>query len=160
MNVLRNKQQRNKHNNKFPRFREESRSVAAVTNTVPPPNSNLILINGVSDGIHDLRIVIDTASQVELISSEAVQRLGKDVNKSQQRLISAQGQSMTVVGETELCLNIGQNTYSFKAVVTPKLCGDYDVILGIGFLNKFSTTLVTEPGKSPKFSIDGQTIPL
>ena len=160
MDVLRGKQQRNKRNNKFSQFREEPRSVAAVTNTAPPPNSNLILIQGVSDGLHDLRILIDTASQCELISSEAVQRLGKDVTKSQQKLVSAQGRSMAVVGETELSLNIGQDTYPVKAVVTPRLCGDYDVILGITFLNTFKTTLVTTPGKSPKFSIDGNTIPL
>ena len=125
-----------------------------------PKDSNLIVINGLSEGGHSLRLLVDTAAEAQVISQEAVERLGKEVSPSDCQLVSAQGDNLEVSGVTSLKLEIGTKHYEFDTLVTPVLCGSYDIIVGINFLKHYNTSITTTPGANPKFHIDGVSIPL
>ena len=152
--------QTNKRLNKFKNIRNSYTVNAIDKRNSVSRNTELVLIKGLSDGIHPLTILIDSASQAEVISQGAVDRLGKVVKPIDTCLISAQGNELEVTGQTTFDLSIGESIYSFEAIVTPTLTGPYDIILGIAFLNKYRTVLATTPGYSPKFTIDDKTIPL
>ena len=74
--------------------------------------------------------------------------------------MSAQGENLEVIGEVNLDIQFGENSYRVNAIVTPTLMKSVDIILGIRFLNNNTTTLVTRPGCSPKFTIDGNKVPM
>ena len=76
------------------------------------------------------------------------------------KLVSAQGKNMEIRGQTKLNLQIAGHRLDITTQVVPQLSKDYDVILGIGFLNRHHTSLITNPGHTPIFCIDNTEIPI
>ena len=68
--------------------------------------NDLVIIEGCSEGGKNLRILIDSGSQANLISEKTVLALNKKVNKSDIRLVTAQGAEFTVCGQANLNLDI------------------------------------------------------
>ena len=124
-------------------------------------DSDLVMIKGfVGPNNQPLRVLIDSAAQAEIITKQGAEKLNSLIESSDTRLVSAQGNALEVCGETQLTLNFAGKPYHTRAVVTPVLNEACDIILGISFLNKNNTSLVTQPGRSPKFVIDGNEIPV
>ena len=124
-------------------------------------DSDLVIIKGfVGSNNQPLRVLIDSAAQAEIITKQGAEKLNSLIEPSDTRLVSAQGNALEVCGETQLTLNFAGKPYHTRAVVTPVLNEACDIILGISFLNKNNTSLVTQPGRSPKFVIDGNEIPV
>ena len=124
-------------------------------------NSDLVILKSLAgERRQPLRVLIDSGAQANIITQKAAQKLNIKLTYSDAKLVSAQKELLEVVGESEVDLFLGNNKYTVTVVVTPVLMDAADVILGMGFLNTHKTQLLTTPGKSPKFCIDAQSIPI
>ena len=140
-----------KKSSKCNRYRKYREFCSDTTQPLDKGDNNLIIISGIGGKELNLRVLIDPASQAEIISQEAVEKMENCISSTDTKLVSAEGSELNVIGQTDLCLEIAGNNYNLNAQVVPSLSNFYDVILGIGFLNRTHTSLVTEPGCTPKF---------
>ena len=107
-----------------------------------------------------LRILIDNASQAELISEKVAKELSKEITSSNIKLATAQGASLEIKGQVKLDLSIGGHKSEVITQVVSQLSPVYDAILGIGWLNQHDTSLKTKKGHTPIFCIDDTEIPI
>ena len=143
--------------NKFRKYRDFR---SDSTKSLEKVDNNLIIISGICGKDTDLRVLIDPASQAEIISKEAAERIGNSIRDTDTKLVSAEGSELNVIGQTDVCLGIAGTDYNLNAQVVSSLSKFYDIILGIGFLNSTHTSLITEPGRTPRFLLEGRSIPL
>ena len=66
------------------------------------PDNDLIIIKGCLENGKSLRILIDSASQAELISESAATELNKTIERSNMMLATAQGENMEIKGQVDL----------------------------------------------------------
>ena len=123
-------------------------------------NNDLIIIQGCSESGKNLRILIDSGSQADLISEKTALALNKEINMSNIRLVTAQGSELKVCGQVNLNLDIVGQNYEIKPQIVKDLSPNYDLILGMTFLNNNVTCLKTQPGFTPVFCIGSQEIPI
>ena len=142
------------------KFRKHRDFCSSSTKSADKVDNNLIIISGICGKDTDLRVLIDPASQAEIISKEAAERIGTSIRDTSAKLVSAEGSELNVIGQTDVCLGIAGTDYNLNAQVVSTLSKFYDIILGIGFLNTTHTSLITEPGCTPKFLLEGRSIPL
>ena len=145
--------------NKFSRYRK-SKLINNVHDISSVTNNDLIIVEGCSEGGKQLRVLIDHASQAELISESAAHELRKTIVSSDMKLATAQGASLEISGQVNLELCIGDHKSHVRAQVVDKLSPSYDLIVGIGWLNSHDTILRTNPGHTPIFCIDDVEIPI
>ena len=69
----------------------------------------------------NLRVLIDPASQAEIISHNAVEKMNNCIERTETKLVSAEGSELKVLGQTDLCLNIAGSDYNLKAQVVQSL---------------------------------------
>ena len=131
-----------------------------VNNIAKPCASNLVIVKTAAENGQQIKVLIDSAAQTEVLCQSTAERLGLKVRPSVAQINSAQGNEIEVVGECKFNLYFGKKLYEVRALVTPQLVAKCDVILGISFLNKHNTSLITRPGESPKFLIDNFHIPV
>ena len=148
--LLNGKWKYNSKLNRFSKFRN-AKLVNNVNNYSSTPNNDLIIVKGCSEGGRPLRILIDHASQAELISEAAASQLNKNIISSDVKLVTAQGASLNVSGQVNLDLCIGGHKSYVAAQVVNQLSSAYDMIIGIGWLNQHDTNLRTKVGHTPIF---------
>ena len=124
------------------------------------PDNKLIIIKGVLENGRSLKILVDSASQAELISESVAMELNKSMENSDMELKTAQGAKIEILGQVKLNLQIAGHDFDVTTQVVPALSEDYDCIFGIGFMNSHETSLKTKPGYTPMFCIDGMEIPI
>ena len=124
------------------------------------PDNDLIIIKGCLENGKSLRILIDSASQAELISESAAIELNKTIERSNRMLATAHGADMEIKGQVELNLQIAGHKFDVTTQVVSQLSQNYDIILGIDSLNSHYTSLRTKPGFTPIFCIDNTEIPI
>ena len=76
------------------------------------------------------------------------------------KLATAQGEDMEIKGQVNLNLQIAGHKFDVTTQVVSHLSPEYDIILGIGFLNSHYSCLRTSPGHTPIFCIDNTDIPI
>ena len=149
----------NKKLNKFIRRRKIVNNISC--NTISHTDNSLIIIKCyVGEKMSLLKVLIDSGSMENVITSKAAHKAGYTLRPSNVKMISAQGNNLEVLGSCELELNFAENQYKATAVVTSELIEGIDIILGMKFLNQHTTVLTTKPGCSPKFMIGTQNIPI
>ena len=146
-----------KENSRLNKFKRRRMHIANIASK--GKSSNLVLVNTTSNNKR-MRALIDSAAQCEVITKQAADRLGLNIVNTNTRLVSAQGEKLEVLGEVNFDVTFGLSSYNVTAIVTPCLLNSCDVILGISFLSSNNTMLVTRPGCTPKFSVDGYEIPM
>ena len=122
--------------NKFSKHRD---FCSSSSKSLDKMDNNLIIISGVCGNNTDLRVLIDPASQAEIISKEAVEKIGNSIRETSTKLVSAEGSELDVIGQTDVSLGIAGSDYNLNAQVVSTLSKFYDIILGIGWLNSTST---------------------
>ena len=85
--------------------------------------------------------------------------LGLKIRKSDIQLASPSSE-LRVLGEVDLNLTIAGHNTNVIAQVVDGLSTKYDIKLGLGWLNKYQTQFITEPGKTPVFKLDNSEIPI
>ena len=63
-------------------------------------NNDLIIIRGITEGEIELRVLIDPASQAEVVSQRVVAQMEKSINPTSTKLVSAQGTPLSVLGQS------------------------------------------------------------
>ena len=146
--------------NKF----ERRRKILNINKTgkLRSDDNQLVVLNSyVGKQMKTLRVLIDSGAQENVITEKAAHRLGdSNLRPSKVKMVSAQGEDLPVLGQLNISLRFGNKQYTAETVCTPELIEGVDVILGMKFLNKHETSLTTQPGVSPKFTIDGKVIPI
>ena len=84
-------------------------------------NNNLIIIRGITEGENELKVLIDPASQAEVVSQRVITQLEKNINPTNTKLVSAQGKPLEVLGQAEMCLNIAGSDYKFENLMHKSL---------------------------------------
>ena len=137
-----------------------ARQVNNVRSNNSIPDNDLVIIKGCLENGKSLRILIDSASQAELITEQATFELNKSMAESNMKLATAQGADMEIKGQVNLNLQIAGHKFDVTTQVVSQLSPLYDIILGIGFLNSHYACLRTKPGFTPIFCIDNTEIPI
>lgn len=147
-------------NKKLQNFKTKSKlgihSIGAKLNN----NSNLIIVKGFTSGGQNLRVLIDSGAEANVVSREVFKKMNQPKVHTDYSLSTAQGERLEILGLVNMELSLGDEIYTVETLITPLLHNNFDLILGLPFLTKNETQISTNPHKTPKFCINKKVIPL
>ena len=105
-----------------------------------------------------MSIMLDTGSTVSVISEKMWRKsgtIGGDLRPVCGSLTTANGSAITILGETDMCIRIGDSDVNFPMIVAHNI--SHDSLIGTDFFRKYRCNIKYDIGT---FAIQGSEVPI